>query len=202
MYVLVAVLCAAMAVFISSCFVYASKFRRQKYPVHTTSLSGCGQPLQPLQPHMTSIPLHPEHRDGLAGKTSVQNAHDWIWLGNKSTLDPTSTSCSAADCGESVAASAAMTVSRSQLQPHRFSTSEVNVISNPLRSAPDDLHQAERIPLKQLHTSSRSTSAAYSATASHQPLTQSSSHFYHPQRHFASEQHLPASNAGPGNYRY
>ena len=104
MYVLVAVLCAAMAVFISSCFVYASKFRRQKYPVHTTSLSGCGQPLQPLQPHMTSIPLHPEHRDGLAGKTSVQNAHDWIWLGNKSTLDPTSTSCSAADCGESVAA--------------------------------------------------------------------------------------------------
>ena len=192
MYVLVAVLCAAMAVFISSCFVYASKFRRQKYPVHTTSLSG--QPLQALQPHMTSIPLHPEHRDG-PGKTSVQNAHDWIWLGNKSTLDPTSTSCSAADCGESVAA---MTVSRSQLQPHRFSTSEVNVISNPLRSAPDDLHQAERIPLKQLHTSSRSTSAAYSATASHQPLTQSSSHFYHPQRHFASEQHLPASNAGPG----
>ena len=50
----------------------------------------------------------------------------------RSTLDPTSTSCSAADCGESVAASAAMTVSRSQRQPHRFSTSEVNVISNPL----------------------------------------------------------------------
>ena len=136
MYVLVAVLCAAMAVFISSCFVYASKFRRQKYPVHTTSLSG--QPLQALQPHMTSIPLHPEHRDG-PGKTSVQNAHDWIWLGNKSTLDPTSTSCSAADCaGDSVSASA-MTASRSQLQPHRFSTSEVNVISNPLRAAPDDL---------------------------------------------------------------
>lgn len=59
MYILVAVLCAALAVFMASCFVYASKFRRQKYPVQTS----------------------------LSKETSVQNAaHDWIWLG-KSTSE-------------------------------------------------------------------------------------------------------------------
>ena len=127
--------------------------------------------------------------------SSVQNAHDWIWLG-KSTLDPASTS---GDC-ESASAT-----SRSQKHlPHRFSSSEVNVISNPLRIAPDDLHLAERIPLKQLHTTSRSTaSAAYSCATSQPPtsqLQQTSSHHqphFYPQRHFASEQHLPASHGKP-----
>ena len=82
MYVLIAVLCAAMAVFISSCFVYASKFRSQKYPVmHTmTSLKadeqGCNTSQQQQRP--------------LAATSSVQNAHDWIWLG-KSTLDSKAT---------------------------------------------------------------------------------------------------------------
>ena len=130
MYVLVALLCAAMAVFISSCFVYASKFRRQKYPVHTTSLS---QPSQ--QPHMASTQHQAENP-----KTSVQNAHDWIWLG-KSTLDP---AIDGGCCAETTSRShpAASAASQHLQQPHRFSASEVNVISNPLRTAVDDLHQA------------------------------------------------------------
>ena len=169
MYVLVAVLCAAMAVFISSCFVYASKFRRQKYPVHTTSLS------PPDVQHQQQHPGQHQHCQESHPKTgSVQNAHDWIWLGNKSTLDhPTSDSESG----------------KNYHQHHqRFSSSEVNVISNPLRTVvSDDLHQAERIPLKDLHTSSRSTTAAYTASEigphqQQQPL--------YPQRHFVSEQHL------------
>ena len=168
MYVLVALLCAAMAVFISSCFVYASKFRRQKYPVHTTSLS---QPSQ--QSHMASIQHQAENP-----KTSVQNAHDWIWLG-KSTLDPVN------GCCESTSR-----LSPASQQPHRFSASEVNVISNPLRTAVDDLHQAERIPLKELHTSSRSTSAAYCTASPHSSHQQQQQQSLYPQRHFASEQHL------------
>ena len=140
MYVLVALLCAAMAVFISSCFVYASKFRRQKYPVHTTSLAA-SQPLsssqQPQhQPHMASIQRHQAENP----KTSVQNAHDWIWLG-KSTLDP---AIDGGCCAETTSRShpAASAASQHLQQPHRFSASEVNVISNPLRTAVDDLHQA------------------------------------------------------------
>ena len=50
MYILLAVFCAAIAIFVASCFVYASKFRRQDYPLQTKS-------------------------------QSVQNAHDWVWLG-------------------------------------------------------------------------------------------------------------------------
>ena len=138
MYVLMALLCAAMAVFISSCFVYASKFRRQKYPVHTTSLAA-SQPLsssQPQQPHMASIQRHQAENP----KTSVQNAHDWIWLG-KSTLDP---AIDGGCCAETTSRSHPVASAASQhlQQPHRFSASEVNVISNPLRTAVDDLHQA------------------------------------------------------------
>ena len=50
MYILLAVFCAAIAIFVASCFVYASKFRRQDYPLQ-------------------------------AKAQSVQNAHDWVWLG-------------------------------------------------------------------------------------------------------------------------
>jgi transmembrane protein 132 len=50
MYILLAVFCAAMAIFVASCFVYASKYRRQDFPLQSKS-------------------------------QSVQNAHDWVWLG-------------------------------------------------------------------------------------------------------------------------
>ena len=73
MYILLAVFCAAMAVFMASCFVYASKIKRQEYPLHTSfsilSTSGGGNHGKP----------------DLGRKTPVQDAHDWIWLG-KSTL--------------------------------------------------------------------------------------------------------------------
>ena len=39
MYILLAVFCAAMAIFVASCFVYASKYRRQDYPLQTKSQS-------------------------------------------------------------------------------------------------------------------------------------------------------------------
>ena len=68
MYILLAVFCASMAVFMASCFVYASKIKRQEYPLNTSfSILSNGKP-------------------EMAGrKTPVQNAHDWVWLG-KSTL--------------------------------------------------------------------------------------------------------------------
>ena len=67
MYILLSVFIAAMMVFMASCFVYASKIKRQEYPLHTSFsiLSGPGKET--------------------GRKTPVQNAHDWIWLG-KSTL--------------------------------------------------------------------------------------------------------------------
>lgn len=123
MYILVAVLCAAMAVFMASCFVYASKFRSAKYPVHSTvSLSQ----LQ-MEANKTSA-------GGGCSSSSVQNAHDWIWLG-KSTLDRVSQS------------------SESRFSYHQAgSDNNVNVISNP-----QELHLAERIPLNQLHSLSTRT---------------------------------------------
>lgn len=69
MYILLAVFCAAMAVFMASCFVYASKFKRQEYPM-------------PIQKTLST---------DLRTKTPVQNAHDWIWLG-KSTIDKANSS--------------------------------------------------------------------------------------------------------------
>ena len=70
MYILLAVFCASMAVFMASCFVYASKIKRQEYPLNTSFsiLSGNGK-----------------QETGNGRKTPVQNAHDWVWLG-KSTL--------------------------------------------------------------------------------------------------------------------
>jgi hypothetical protein len=44
MYVLLAVFCAAMAVFLASCFVYASRFRRapDDYPQGVGGMTGLG----------------------------------------------------------------------------------------------------------------------------------------------------------------
>lgn len=74
MYILLAVFCASMAVFMASCFVYASKIKRQEYPLNTSFsiLSSNGG-------------KHSEMATGNGRKTPVQNAHDWVWLG-KSTL--------------------------------------------------------------------------------------------------------------------
>ena len=74
MYILLAVFCASMAVFMASCFVYASKIKRQEYPLNTSFsiLSSNGG-------------KHSDMATGNGRKTPVQNAHDWVWLG-KSTL--------------------------------------------------------------------------------------------------------------------
>ena len=73
MYVLLTVFCAAMAVFVASCFVYASKYRRQEYDLPQQSFGGV------IGRGMTSTAGRKKSR-------SVQNAHDWVWLG-KSTVD-------------------------------------------------------------------------------------------------------------------
>lgn len=59
MYLLLGVFCVAIAVFMVSCFVYASKHNKQNYVMSRKS-------------------------------QSVQNAHDWVWLG-RATLDKSST---------------------------------------------------------------------------------------------------------------
>ena len=73
-YILVAVLCAAIAVLMASCFVSASKYRRQMYPVSLTA----------------SLSQHILQERGTS-KKPIQNANDWVWLGSgsgsKSTLD-------------------------------------------------------------------------------------------------------------------
>jgi len=58
MYILLGVFCVAIAVFMASCFVYASKHQQPNYPLQNKS-------------------------------QSVQNAHDWVWLGRQ-TLDKSS----------------------------------------------------------------------------------------------------------------
>lgn len=72
-YILVAVLCAAIAVLMASCFVSASKYRRQMYPVSLTAS---------LSQHIL------QERSNNNNKKPIQNANDWVWLGKStSTLD-------------------------------------------------------------------------------------------------------------------
>ena len=72
-YILVAVLCAAIAVLMASCFVSASKYRRQMYPVSLTAS---------LSQHIL------QERSSNNNKKPIQNANDWVWLGKStSTLD-------------------------------------------------------------------------------------------------------------------
>merc|ERR1712020_445790 len=102
----------------ASCFVYASKFRRQKYPV--------------VVPNSLSQHLLTNERGH--GKKAVQNAHDWIWLGKSTATLETQSVAAAAD--------------NATASCHRLSStsSEINVIANP-RAAVDDLQHPERIPL-------------------------------------------------------
>ena len=70
-YILVAVLCAAIAVLMASCFVSASKYRRQMYPVSLTAS---------LSQHIL--------QERSNNNKPIQNANDWVWLGkSNSTLD-------------------------------------------------------------------------------------------------------------------
>ena len=75
MYVLLTVFCAAMAVFVASCFVYVSKVRRQDYTLPQQSIVGgvLGRTMSNTMMNGTN-------------KRSVQNAHDWVWLG-KAAVD-------------------------------------------------------------------------------------------------------------------
>lgn len=73
MYVLLTVFCAAMAVFVASCFVYVSRIRRQDYTLPQQALSGV------IGKTMSSTMSGRKPR-------SVQNAHDWVWLG-KNAVD-------------------------------------------------------------------------------------------------------------------
>lgn len=98
MYVLMAAFCLAIAVFVASCFVYASKFRS----VGGTGLAGGRLQLGEIG----GIVAGPQETAGLdvltgiAGgkmmmrdprrkRESTQNAHDWVWLG-RSTMDRSS----------------------------------------------------------------------------------------------------------------
>merc|ERR1719153_178594 len=108
MYILLGVFCIAIAVFMASCFVYASKHQ---------------QPAFPLQ-----------HKS-----QSVQNAHDWVWLGRQ-TLDKSSVqSSSSRDVLDNNANSIRSRNSSRTYQtrttpglPYRFEASaDVNIFPNP-----------------------------------------------------------------------
>ena len=114
MYILLAVFCVAIAVFMASCFVYASK-------------------------HQAPGP-HPLQRKS----QSVQNAHDWVWLGRQ-TLDKSSVATSGSrDCvldnnANSLASRDTGRLSHGQphYPPHghgyRFeATADVNITQNPV----------------------------------------------------------------------
>lgn len=88
MYVLLAVFCAAIFIFMASCFVYASKFNRQEYPLQRKS-------------------------------QSVQNAHDWVWLG-KSTAER--------GCGSH---NTSFDSNQSGSQRMSYVGSEINIVPNP-----------------------------------------------------------------------
>eukprot|EP00092_Neocalanus_flemingeri_P018939 GFUD01020515.1.p1 GENE.GFUD01020515.1~~GFUD01020515.1.p1 ORF type:complete len:1459 (-),score=271.45 GFUD01020515.1:1899-6275(-) len=107
MYILLGVFCVAIAVFMASCFVYASKHNKPNYPLERKS-------------------------------QSVQNAHDWVWLGRQ-TLDKSSVATSGSrDVLDNNANSIRSRDSRGYLRdntrnyPHRFEASaDINITQNP-----------------------------------------------------------------------
>jgi transmembrane protein 132 len=74
MYVLLTAFCLAIAVFVVSCVVYASKFR----PVITID-----QLVSPTKDRYVG-PLGHLSREPRNTKESTTNAHDWVWLGRAS----------------------------------------------------------------------------------------------------------------------
>lgn len=74
MYVLLAAFCLAIAVFVVSCVVYASKFK----PVPIETVAG-----ERLERDVLGLGVY---RDVNKGRDSTQNAHDWVWLG-RNTVD-------------------------------------------------------------------------------------------------------------------
>ena len=107
MYILLAVFCAAMAIFVASCFVYASKYRRQDFPLQTKS-------------------------------QSVQNAHDWVWLGKSNN-------------------SSKQSVEGGSQTRMSFAGSEMNITANP---RPEDFaieDQQQQVPLVGTNSTSSRT---------------------------------------------
>merc|ERR1719341_510025 len=109
MYILLGVFCIAIAIFMASCFVYASKHQ-----------------------HQPAFPLQQKSQ-------SVQNAHDWVWLGRQ-TLDKSSVqSSSSRDPLDNNANSIRSRESSRTYQartppglPFRFEASaDVNIFPNP-----------------------------------------------------------------------
>jgi transmembrane protein 132 len=74
MYILLTAFCLAIAVFVVSCVVYASKFR----PVVTID-----QLVSPTKDRYTGALSHLS-REPRNIKESTTNAHDWVWLGRAS----------------------------------------------------------------------------------------------------------------------
>lgn len=77
MYVLLAAFCLAIAVFVVSCVVYASKFK----PVPIEAVNGDSTERDVLGLGVL--------REVKKGRDSTQNAHDWVWLG-RNTVDRSS----------------------------------------------------------------------------------------------------------------
>lgn len=75
MYVLLATFCFAIAVFVVSCVVYASKFK----PVAEVAVEG----VRAAPVNSTNASMN---RDNRKQRETTTNAHDWVWLG-RSTID-------------------------------------------------------------------------------------------------------------------
>jgi len=144
MYALLAVFCAAISVFVASCFVYASKFNA----VERAAANRTSTP---------SLAHGPRSR-------SEQDAHDWVWLG-KSTIDKATTSSVAGEtsfCREPpedlTRRSKESRNEKRKSQRLSYVGSEINIIPNPQTeeyeaevsnpSSPDDVPPA--LPPKRL----------------------------------------------------
>jgi hypothetical protein len=74
MYILLGVFCVAIAVFMASCFVYASKQNNNRF-----------LPSAAAHHHPGLVMMQQHHHNNHHKSRSVQNAHDWVWLGRQST---------------------------------------------------------------------------------------------------------------------
>ncbi|CAB4057888.1 TMEM132 [Lepeophtheirus salmonis] len=106
LYVLLAVFCATIAIFVASCFVYASRHRKVEYPMNTSTTA------------TRSIKSH----------QSVQNAHDWVWLGKSSSMDDKSVQ---SNLSSHPPHPDVLRQQRRYRQRASYMGSEVNIIPNP-----------------------------------------------------------------------